>query len=241
MAVDFSSGNWADEISSVTESADYQTCEIRVDWNPETVLAYDYQTAEQYVVEEAVSSAALNTTSKFHALQSVLSDPGATQGQIDTAQDNYDDAVDLLIIATGLEGVEEVTVAATAPVGVDGDLWVRTVDGKGVVMVYDSGWGVLPVNSTVYSGQARFIPVRSGVWQGGEAQLNATTIRAVRFQLPVSELPLRIHSGAIVTITSAPFNPNLVGRTAKVNDDFQGATAATRTFHAMMDADSEDS
>jgi hypothetical protein len=26
-----------------------------------------------------------------------------------------------------------------------------------------------------------------------------------------------------------------------VNDDFQGSTTATRTFHAMMDADSEDS
>ena len=240
MAVDFSS-NWADEISAVTESAEYQACEIRIDWNPETVLAYDYTTAEQYVVEKAVSTAALNAVSKFHALQSVLSDPNSTQQNIDDATDAYDDAVDVLILTTGLADVEEVTVSTTPPVGVDGDLWVRSVDGKGVVVVFDSGWELLPVNSTVYSGQARFIPVRAGVWQGGEAQLNATTIRAVRFQLPRSAMDTRIHAGAIVTITSAPFNGNLEGRTAKVNDDFQGSTTATRTFHATMDADSEDS
>lgn len=239
MAVDFSS-NWADEISAVTESAEYQTCEIRVDWNPETVLAYDYTTAEQFVVEKAVSTAALNAVSKFHALQAVLSDPNSVQQDIDDTTDAYDEAVDLLILETGLEDVEEVTVSTTPPVGVDGDLWVRTVDGKGVVMVFDSKWELLPVNSTVYSGQARFIPVRAGVWQGGEAQLNATTIRAVRFQLPRTAMGVRIHAGAIVTIVSAPFNANLEGRTAKVTDDFQGSTTATRTFHAMMDADSED-
>lgn len=239
MAVDFSS-NWADEISAVTESSEYQTCEIRIDWNPETVLAYDYTTSEQFVVEKAVSTAALNAVSKFHALQAVLSDPNSAQQDIEDVTDTYDDAVDLLILETGLEDVEEVTVSTTSPVGVDGDLWVRIVDGKGVVMVFDSGWTLLPVNSTVYSGQTRFIPVRAGVWQGGESQLNATTIRSVRFQLPRAERSLRIHSGAIVTIENAPFNPNLNGRTAKVNDDFQGATAATRTFHATMDADSED-
>lgn len=240
MAVDFSS-NWASEIADVTESAEYQTCEIRIDWNPETVLAYDYTTAEQFVVEKAVSTAALNAVSKFHTLQAVLSDPNSTPEQEDEATENYDDAVDLLILETELEDVEEVTVSTTPPVGVDGDLWVRIVDGKGVVMVFDSGWTLLPVNSTVYSGQARFIPVRAGVWQGGEAQLNATTIRAVRFQLPRTAMGTRIHAGAIVTIVSSPFNPNLKGRTAKVNDDFQGSTTATRTFHAMMDADSEDS
>lgn len=240
MAVNFSS-NWASEISSVTESAEYQTCEIRIDWDPEVLVAYDYRTAEQFSVTREVSNAALHATSKFHALQAVLSDPNSTQQDVDDATDAYDHAVDLLILETELGDVEEVTVSTTPPVGVDGDLWVRTVDGKGVVMVYDSGWTLLPVNSTVYSGRARFIPVRAGVWQGGEAQLNATTIRAVRFQLPRSAMGTRIHAGAIVTITSAPFNANLEGRTAKVTDDFQGSTAATRTFHAMMDADSEDS
>lgn len=239
MAVDFSS-NWASEIASVTESAEYQTCEIRIDWDPEVLVAYDYRTAEQFSVTREVSNAALHATSKFHALQAVLSDPNSTQQDIDDATDAYDHAVDLLILETELDDVEEVTVSTTPPVGVDGDLWVRTVDGKGVVMVYDSGWSTLPVNSTVYSGRARFIPVRAGVWQGGEAQLNATTIRAVRFQLPRSAMGTRIHAGAIVTITSAPFNGNLEGRTAKVMDDFQGSTTATRTFHAMMDADSED-
>lgn len=241
MAVNFSSGNWADDISSVTESAEYQTCQIRIDWDPEVLVAYDYQTGEMFSVTSEVSAAALNATSRFHSLQAVLSDPNATQQEIDEATEDYDEAVDLLIISTEIEDVEEVTVSTTAPIGVDGDLWVRTVDGKGVVMVFDSGWEVLPVDSTVYSGRARFIPVRAGVWQGGEAQLNATTIRAVRFQLPRSAMGTRIHSGAIVTIVSAPFNANLNGRTAKVNDDFQGSTTATRTFHATMDADSEDS
>lgn len=240
MAVNFSN-NWASEIADVTESAEYQTCEIRIDWDPEVLVAYDYQTADQFSVTAQVSAAALGAISKFHSLQAVLSNPSATQGEVDAATEDYDEAVDLLILTTGLENVEEVTVSTTAPVGVDGDLWVRSIDGRGIVMVFDSGWSALQVNSAVYSGRARFIPVRAGVWQGGAAQLNATTIRAVRFQLPRSAMGTRIHSGAIVTIVSAPFNANLEGRTAKVNDDFQGATAATRTFHATMDADSEDS
>lgn len=239
MAISFSK-NWADEIADVTESAEYQTCEIEIRWNPETVLAYDYRTAEQFVVEKSVSDAALLATSTFHALQAVLSDPDSTQQRVDEATDNYDDAVDLLLLRTGLEDVEGVTVSATQPVGIPGDLWVRIVDNKGVVMMFTDSWSVIPVNDLVYSGQARFIPVRAGVWQGGEAQLNATTIRAVRFQLPRSETNIRIRAGAIVKIVTATFNKNLEGRTAKVDDDFQGSSAATRTFHATMDADSED-
>ena len=92
----------------------------------------------------------------------------------------------------------------------------------------------------VYSGQARYIPIRAGVWSGGESQLNATTTRAGRIQLPVSERGVRVHSGVIVTFSSAPINGSLAGRTAKVTDDFQGATSATRTFTIFMDADSED-
>lgn len=105
---------------------------------------------------------------------------------------------------------------------------------------YDTGAYTVTGTILAYEGQARFIPVRAGVFQGGEAQLNTTTIRAVRLQIPPEEKALRIKAGMIVTFIDAPGNLNLKGRTAKTNDDFQGSSGASRTFHATMDADSED-
>lgn len=93
------------------------------------------------------------------------------------------------------------------------------------------------MDGVVYEGQARFIPIRSGIYYGGESQANATTTRAVRFQLPQFDGPLYIRMGLTVKFTSAPRNPSLVGRWATVNDDFQGASAAARTFTATMDID----
>lgn len=89
----------------------------------------------------------------------------------------------------------------------------------------------------VYSGQARFIPIRAGLQQGGESQANATTIRNVRFQLPQFDGPLYIRKGLTVKFVTALRNPSLVGRWATVMDDFQGSSAATRTFTAAMDID----
>lgn len=223
MAVDFSK-NWAEEIGDVSESLDYQTCEIRINWSSETVEAFDYKTGESYLVSKEVNELGLrmimvgDTDPTFPGLVAEMHD------------------------LLGAEDTAEVFVQQTEPTGVEGDIWVKKVDRSAVTFILEEdAWVAAPVETVVYSGQARFIPVRAGVWQGGEAQVNATTIRSVRFQLKRSAMSTRIHAGAIITITSAPFNPNLKGRTAKVDDDFQGATAATRTIHAMMDADSEDS
>lgn len=213
MAFDFSNGgNWGREVAVISESSEYQTCQIRINYDGEVLEAYDYRTTQTFQVPKA------------------LSDLAAT----------LDDAA--LVSALGLPaGTPVFRVDKSVPVGVTGNVWVRVIDRVSLVFTYESGWQPVPLETVIYSGQARFIPVRAGVWQGGEAQLNATTIRAMRFQVPFAALPGRVHSGAIVTITTAPFNPNLEGRTAKVTDDFQGSTTASRTFHAMMDADSEDS
>lgn len=240
MAVSFSR-SWGDLVADVTESPDYQTCTIRVDWSNDVLDVYDRHSNETFQVSRQVSDAALRATATFHALQVVLSTPGSTQAQVDAATSAYDDAVDVMLLTAGVSNPSEVTVSTSVPVGLPGDVWIRKVDDLGAVMVFSDSWKPVPVSSTVYSGQARLIPVRAGVWQGGESQLNATTIRAIRFQVPRSARNIRFHAGAIVTILSAPFNESLVGRTAKVDDDFLGSTTATRTFHATMDADSEDS
>lgn len=212
MAFDFSSGgNWGRLIGDVSELAEYQTCQIRINYAGEELSAYDYRTNQRFTVTKALSDVA--GTGDDAALLTALSLPAGTP----VFRQN-----------TGV------------PVGIAGNVWVRVIDRVNLVFTYDNGWQAVPIQNEIYSGQARFIPIRSGVYQGGEAQLNATTIRAVRFQVPFAALPGRVHTGSIITITSAPYNPNLNGRTAKVNDDFQGSTTASRTINAMMDADSED-
>lgn len=94
------------------------------------------------------------------------------------------------------------------------------------------------LTGVVYNGPARFIPIRAGVYHGGEAQMNATTVRSMRFQIPHGSEPLYIRKGLSVKFVSAPRNPSLVGRWASVADDFQGSSSASRTFNAFMDIDS---
>lgn len=236
VAVNFSSGSWGDEIADVTESSEFQTCEIRVDWNPEVLDAYDYETNEIFPVSSEVNSLAL----EIIEFQSVIDNPESTPQEVSDATAGFILTVAELFNLLDVSGMPEVFVSDTPPTGMEGDLWVRPVDRFGVVFTLSNEWTLAPTFSTVYSGQARYIPVRAGVWQGGEAQLNATTIRAVRFQVPRSARSTRFHAGGIVTFTSASYNESLKGRTAKITDDFQGSTTATRTFHAMMDADSED-
>lgn len=236
MAVDFSR-SYGDEIADVTESVEYQTCEIRVDWDPDVLDAYDYRTGEMFQVTPEVNALAL----ELIEFQRIIDDPNSTPLEVADAQSGFLLASASLYNELGISGAPAVIVSASAPSAAVGSLWIKPVDSYGVVQeLAPSGWAPVPVDSTVYSGQARFIPTRASVWQGGEAQMNATTVRAVRFQVPRSARGTRFHAGAIVTITAAPFNANLEGRTAKVTDDFLGGTAATRTFHAMMDADSED-
>lgn len=207
----FDFSDWGATIAQVTESAEFQNCTIRVSHDAGVVTAYDYRTNKTYTTPRTISEVA--------------------------ATDDDDD----LLLALGLTGSDVFRQDTGVPVGVLDSVWVRVLDRVHLVFVYDNGWQELPTDTKVYEGQARFIPARAGVWQGGEAQLNATTIRAVRFQVPFEDLPGRVYSGSIVKILSAPRNPNLEGRTAKVTDDFQGSMTASRTFHAVMDADSEDS
>ena len=236
MAVDFSK-SWGDEIADVTESLDYQTCEIRVSWSDDTLEVFDYKTGETFLVSKQVSASGL----ELIRLQGVIDNPNSTPQQVSDAESDFADQVVILLGLIGTDGAPDIIISNTLPSAAVGDVWVKRVDRSAVVRVLSaSGWIAVPVETEVYTGQARYIPVRAGVWQGGEAQVNATTIRSVRFQVPRSARATRFHSGAIVTIVSAPFNQNLNGRTAKVMDDFQGATTASRTFHAMMDADSED-
>lgn len=211
MAFDFSSSNWGSAIAEVSELPDFQNCTIRLTHDSGVVRAYDYRTDKEYSTPKLISEIA--------------------------ATGDDDD----LLAALGLIGSDVFRQNTGVPVGVQDSVWVRVLDRVHLVFVYDNGWQELPADTKQYEGQARFIPVRAGVWQGGEAQLNATTIRAVRFQVPFKDLPGRVYAGSIVTFLAAPRNPNLVGRTAKVMDDFQGSMTASRTFHGMMDADSEDS
>lgn len=210
MAFDFARSGWGTQIAKITERPEYQNCDVDVTHTRELVSAYDHVTNQDFSTPKNIS---------------------------DIAATGDDDE---LLAALGLMGSDVFRHDVGVPVGVTDSVWVRRLERKYMVFVYDSGWKQLPAVTKLYSGQARFIPVRAGVWQGGEAQLNATTIRAVRFQFPHEAIPGRVYSGSIITIKDAPFNPNLNGRTAKVMDDFQGSMIASRTVHAMMDADSED-
>lgn len=208
---DFSRAHWGDDISEVSERREYQTCTIRIEYHGSVLEAYDYLTNTTYSVDEVLHNIASGLDDE--ALLSALDQPSGTP----VFRENV-----------------------SVPVGLDGNVWVKVLDGVYLVFIYDEGWKPAPNSATVYSGQARYIPIRAGVWQGGEAQLNATTIRAVRFQVPQELQPERIFSGSIITIEASEYNPSLVGRTAKVTDDFQGSTTASRTINAMMDADSKD-
>ena len=93
------------------------------------------------------------------------------------------------------------------------------------------------IDGAVYSGRARIIPIRAGVFSGGNVQANATVERAVRVQIPQHAGPEYIRKGLTVQIVSAPQNPSLEGRWGSVSDDFQGAASASRTFTMFMDID----
>lgn len=210
MAFNFNAQDWGAVVAEVSERPEFQNCTVRITHDGGVVTAYDYRIDKEFTTPKTISEIAA------------------------TGDD------DELLAALGLTGSDVFRENVVTPVGIMDSVWVRVLDRVHLVFVYDNGWKELPADMKLYEGRARFIPVRAGVWQGGEAQLNATTIRAVRFQVPMDELPGRVYAGSIITFLTAPRNPNLVGRTAKVTDDFQGSMTASRTIHAMMDADSED-
>lgn len=233
MAVDFSK-SWGEEIATVTGQAEYQTCSIEIIDPSKTLDAYDYQTGELFQVTPAVNSLAL----ELIGFQRIIDNPNSTPTEVSDAEAGFILASADLYNELEIVNTPAVIVSATAPVAIVGSLWIKPVDKNGVVLeMAPSGWAAVPVDASVYSGQARFIPIRAGVFHGGEAQANASTIRSMRFQLPQYDGPLYIRKGLSVKFTAVPYNPSLLGRWATVTDDFQGSTTATRTFNASMDID----
>lgn len=98
-------------------------------------------------------------------------------------------------------------------------------------------WTPSTGSQVIYEGRARIIGVRWGVFSGGESQANSTTLKSVRVQVPFSELPERVKRGCLVYIASSPDNLALEGLILKVTSDFQGSSAASRTFECGMDQD----
>ena len=87
----------------------------------------------------------------------------------------------------------------------------------------------------VYSGRARVIGVRWGVQSGGESQANATTLSAIRVQIPQHAVG-RVKKGCKVFVQSAP-NPVLQNYIFTVTSDMQGSSDAARTFECSLDID----
>lgn len=100
----------------------------------------------------------------------------------------------------------------------------------------DTGLGPIYEGGDIYAGQARVIGVRWGVQSGGESQANATTVSAIRVQIPQHAVG-RVKKGCKVFIESAP-NPVLTSYVFTVSSDMQGASAASRTFECSLDIDS---
>lgn len=90
----------------------------------------------------------------------------------------------------------------------------------------------------VYEGQARLIGIRWGTFTGGESQANATTLSAIRVQVPKTpDTTARIKRGCKIFVLDSPNNPALNGLILTITSDLQGSSAAARTFEAALDAD----
>ena len=115
---------------------------------------------------------------------------------------------------------------------------IRIEDSSLVTSTYDieTGKWTLVGDPVVYSGQARIIGVRWGVQSGGESQANATTISAIRVQVPQHAVG-RVKKGCKVFVESAP-NTVLQGYVFTVTSDMQGSSDAARTFECALDIDS---
>lgn len=106
---------------------------------------------------------------------------------------------------------------------------------------YDVESGTYPEpvgNPVVYEGQARLIGIRWGTFTGGESQANATTLSAIRVQIPkTDETTERVKRGCKIFVLDSPNNPALNGLILTITSDLQGSSAAARTFEAALDAD----
>lgn len=106
-----------------------------------------------------------------------------------------------------------------------------------LVTPYDIETGIGPVyeGGDIYEGQARVIGVRWGVQSGGESQANATTISAIRVQIPQHAVG-RVKKGCKLFVESAP-NLVLPSYIFTVTSDMQGSSPAARTFECSLDID----
>lgn len=114
---------------------------------------------------------------------------------------------------------------------------IRIEDRSLVTEDYDIETGEWTVvgDPVVYSGRARVIGVRWGVQSGGESQANATTLSAIRVQIPQHAVG-RVKKGCKVYVESAP-NPVLQNYIFTVTSDMQGSSDAARTFECSLDID----
>lgn len=99
----------------------------------------------------------------------------------------------------------------------------------------DTGLGPIYEGGDIYEGQARIIGVRWGVQSGGESQANATTLSAIRVQIPQHAVG-RVRKGCKVFVASAP-NTVLQNYIFTVSSDMQGSSDAARTFECSLDID----
>lgn len=110
-------------------------------------------------------------------------------------------------------------------------------------------------DAVVYQGQARLIGVRWGTFTGGESQANASTLSAIRVQIPnarfapgygdsdygqddyATGLAGRVKRGCKIFVEASPDNPALTGLILTITSDLQGSSSASRTFEAALDSD----
>lgn len=117
---------------------------------------------------------------------------------------------------------------------------IRIVDPNLITRDYneDTATWTITGDGVIYDGRARVIPVRWGVHSGGESQANATTLSAMRVQIPrTGATDIRVNKGLKVFVDESPHNLSLVNRIFAVTSDLQGSSSASRTFECMADID----
>lgn len=117
---------------------------------------------------------------------------------------------------------------------------IRIVNPNLIEREYDEDTATWTITGegVIYEGQARVIPVRRGIQSGGESQANATTLGAMRVQIPRTVASdIRVNKGFKVFVDESPHNLSLVNRILAVTSDLQGSSSASRTFECMADID----
>lgn len=117
---------------------------------------------------------------------------------------------------------------------------IRIYDPNRVTRDYDEDTATWTIegDGVIYNDRARIIPVRWGVQSGGESQANATTLAAMRVQIPRTlATDIRVNKGFKVFVDESPHNLSLENRMFAVTSDLQGSSSASRTFECMADID----